>query len=247
MPVKWNLLIVLAGVFSATLVVELRAQDYDVLFRKCYSNGMPDQVIISCSAVIARGLADKEDLATAYKNRGNAYDDKGEYDRALEDYEQAVAINPRDADAFNSRGATYMALGRYERAIQDFDQAIALNPASPMAFSNRCFAKALLGQLEQGLADCNEALRVRPKNPGAFAGRGLINLKLKRYDAAIADYNAELQVTPGDPYSLFGRGMAKYMKGDLRGGDGDVVAAQSIKPDIADHMAKLGIRLRDLR
>ena len=66
-------------------------------------------------------------MATAYKNRGNAYDDKGEYDRALEDYEQALAINPQDADVFNSRGTTYTALGRYEHAIQDFDQAVKLN------------------------------------------------------------------------------------------------------------------------
>lgn len=41
-------------------------------------------------------------------------------------------------------------------------------------------------------------------------------------------------------------GMAKYRKGDLRGGDADLVAAQSLKPDIAEHMAKLGIQLRQL-
>jgi hypothetical protein len=41
--------------------------------------------------------------------------------------------------------------------------------------------------------------------------------------------------------------VAKYMKGDLRAGDSDIVAAQSIKPDITDHLAKLGIGLQDLR
>jgi hypothetical protein len=78
MPVKWKLSIVLAGLLSAGLTVAPRAQDYDVLFKKCYSNDIPDQAIVICSAVIARGPADKEDLATAYKNRGNAYDDTGE-------------------------------------------------------------------------------------------------------------------------------------------------------------------------
>ena len=97
------------------------------------------------------------------------------------------------------------------------------------------------------MTDCNEALHIKPKYPGAYASRALAYLKLKRYDAAIADYSSQLRARPDDPYALFGRGMAKYLKGDVKGGDGDTVAAQSIKSDIADHMAKLGVTLRDLR
>ena len=126
-------------------------QEYEAFFKKCYAGGVPDQVIASCSVVIGRQAVDKEDLATALKNRANAFDDKGDYARALEDFDRAVAINPQDADAFNSRGTTYTGLGRHESAIQDFDKAIQLNPSSPMAFSNRCFARAVLGQLEEAL------------------------------------------------------------------------------------------------
>ena len=247
MPTKWKVPFVLAAMLTAGSGTVSLAEDYDVLFRECYSDRNPEQVIAGCSAVIARGTVDPKDLATAHKNRANAYDDRGEYDLAFADYEQAVLINPQDADAFNSRGTTYTAFGNYERAIQDFDQAIKLNPSSPMAFSNRCFAKGVVGQLEQALADCNQALHIRQKNPGAFAARGFVHLRMKHYEAAIADYNAELKIAPGDPYSLFGRGIAKHLKGDLRGGDGDVVAAQSMKPDIADHMAKLGITVKNLQ
>jgi len=240
------MLTILSGALSTEAAQVSRAQGYEEFFRKYYDNSLSDQTIVSTS-VISRGLVDKDDLATAYKNRGNAYDDKGQYAEALEDYGRAVAINPQDADAFNSRGTTYTALGRYELAVRGFDEAIRLNPANPMALGNRCFAKAVLGKLEQAMADCNEALLVRPKYPGAYASRAFVYLKLKRYDAAIADYNSELQTQPDDPYSLFGRGMARYMKGDLRAGDSDMVAAESLKPDIADHMAKLGIRLRELQ
>jgi tetratricopeptide (TPR) repeat protein len=131
--------------------------------------------------------------------------------------------------------------------LDNFDRAVRINPASPVALANRCFAKAVLGELEQALTDCNEALHVKPKYPGVYASRALAYLKLKRYDAAIADYTLQLRTRPDDPYALFGRGMARYIKGDVRGGDGDIVAAESIKGDIADHMAKLGITLRDLR
>jgi hypothetical protein len=72
-------------------------------------------------------------------------------------------------------------------------------------------------------------------------------MKLKRYDAAIVDYSSELRTRPDDPYALFGRGMARYMKGEVRAGDNDIVAAQTIKPDIAEHMARFRISLRDLR
>ena len=48
---------------------------------------------------------------------------------------------------------------------------------------------------------------------------------------------------PDDPYALYGRAAARLMKGDRRGGDDDAVRALAIKPDIAGHMERLGIRL----
>jgi tetratricopeptide (TPR) repeat protein len=247
MPLKPACLVVLVSALAAGVAGMACPQDYDQLLKKCYTESVPDNVIASCSAVISRGSVDRADLAAAFKNRGNAHDDKGDYDRALEDYNEAVTINPLDADAFNSRGTTYAALARYERAILDFDEAIRLNPASPLAFGNRCFARGVLDQLEQALADCGEALHLKPKNPGALGSRAFVYLKLRRYEAAIADYNLRLRENPDDAYALFGRGVAKYRKGDLRGGDGDVVAAQALKPDISEDMAKLGIRLQSLR
>jgi tetratricopeptide (TPR) repeat protein len=84
-------------------------------------------------------------------------------------------------------------------------------------------------------------------NPGALGSRAFIYLKLRRYDAAVADYTVKLRTNPDDAYALFGRGVAKYMKGDLRGGDGDIVASQALKPDISEDMARLGIRLQSPR
>jgi tetratricopeptide (TPR) repeat protein len=231
----------LVWVLSAAIGLPALAQDYERLSRQCYEDSSPDRRIEGCSAVIAGGFAGRKDLATAFKNRGNAYDDRRQYDRAIEDYDHAVAINPKDADAFNNRGTSHRALGQYDLAIQDYDQAIRLIPNSAMALNNRCFAKALVGQLEQALADCNESLHLRPGDANALASRGFAYLKLKRYDAAIADDDAELKINPGNPFTLFGRGVAKRMKGDLSGGDTDIAAAKTIKSDIADEMAKYGV------
>lgn len=174
-----------AAALSAGLAAPALTQTYEALFRTCYSSGLPERVIASCSALISRRLAVGQDLATAFKNRGNAYDDKGDHIRAIADFGTALAINAEDADAF-SRGTTYTALGQYDRAVLDFDQAVMPNPGSPVAFSNRCFAKALVGQLEAGLADCNESLRLKSDNAGALAARAFVHLKSRRADDAIA-------------------------------------------------------------
>jgi CYTH domain-containing protein len=47
MPVKWKLLIVLAGILSASLAEVALAQDYDELFKKCYSKGILTGVILA--------------------------------------------------------------------------------------------------------------------------------------------------------------------------------------------------------
>src|SRR5262249_27047238 len=46
-----------------------------------------DVIISGCSTVIQAGQDGPRLLATAFNNRGVAYKFKGEYDRALEDYE----------------------------------------------------------------------------------------------------------------------------------------------------------------
>ncbi|MFI5031524.1 MAG: hypothetical protein ACHQPH_12570 [Reyranellales bacterium] len=58
---------------------------------------------------------------------------------------------------------------------------------------------------------------------------------------AIADYDNALKRNPTLPPSQFGRGVAKRGKGDLSGGDADIIAAKAIDPGVADKMAKLGV------
>jgi tetratricopeptide (TPR) repeat protein len=237
--------IVALGTTAAVLTISApgATQDYDQLYRKCYDHAVSEQVVVACTFVIAKGSVDEVDLATAYKNRGDAYDDQGKYDLALEDYGRAIATNPQDADALNSRGTTKIALKQYVSAVQDFDASIKLNPSGAISYSNRCFAKAVLGDLQGAMADCDQAMRISGRSQGALASRGFVYLLMKKYDAAIADYSTELKIQPDDPYALYGRGIAKYKKGDLKGADHDFVQAQALKADIVDHMAGLGIEL----
>src|SRR6516225_4524028 len=84
-----------------------------------------DQRIDGCSAVInaARDKGDK--LAEAFNNRGVGYRLKGDYNRAIADYDQAIKLKP-SAEGYFNRGNAQLGKGHYDRAIDDYNQAIRL-------------------------------------------------------------------------------------------------------------------------
>jgi tetratricopeptide (TPR) repeat protein len=182
-------------------------------------------------------------FSMAYGNRGDAYKNKGDFDRAIADFNEAIRLNPKDAKAYNVRGLTYEAKGDLDRAIADFGQLIALRQNAD-AYNRRCWARALAGTDLQGgaLADCNEALRLAPNAGYIFNSRGLVQLKLGAFAQAINDYSAAIAQDGRDADSLYGRGIAKMKSGDTAGGDADIAAAKTIKPDIAEVYAGYGVK-----
>ena len=68
-------------------------------------------------------------FALAFYNRGNAYDGKGQPDRAIGDYDQAIRLNPNYAKAFNNRGLAKRAKGNSAGSDADIAKAKQLNPS----------------------------------------------------------------------------------------------------------------------
>ena len=218
-----------------------------------------DQRIDGCSAVIKAGREKGEKLAEAFNNRGIAYRLKGDHERAIADYSQAIKLNAKFAAAHNNRGVAYDHRGEYDRAIADYDQALKLAPSAydraiddynqaiklksdfAAAFDNRCWARAVLGVLKPALADCNQALRLMPKNAATLGSRAFVFLKMSRFDAAVSDYDAALQINPKGAFALYGRGLAR-LKNDDAAGESDIAAAKTLQADIAEEYARYGLQ-----
>src|SRR6266542_1805046 len=198
-----------------------------------------DQRLDGCSAVIkaARDKGDK--LAEAFNNRAIGYRRKGEYDRAIADYEQAIKLKP-SAEAYFNRGNAHLGKSHYDHAIDDYNQAIKLKADFAAAFDNRCWARAVVGILKPALADCNEALRLVPNNAVTLDSRGFIFLKMSNFDAAVSDYDAALRTDPKLAFALYGRGLAR-VRNDDPSGAADIAAAKALQADIAEEYARYGM------
>ena len=233
--------------FSMTLIFScvgnVSSQEMSQEYKWCNRQGSAyaDQRIKGCTAVIQSGRETTDNLAIAFNNRGFAYAEKGDYDRAMQDYDQSIQLNSQHATPFRNRGFAYAEKGDYDRAIQDYDQAIRLKPQDTLYWNNRCWARAIVGQLDSALADCNESLRLRPDAANAFHGRALVRLKSGSLDSAISDYDEALRLR-FNAHALYGRGLAKQKKGDAADGSADMAAAKAIQADIAEEFRSFRIQ-----
>jgi tetratricopeptide (TPR) repeat protein len=53
--------------------------------------------------------------ANAFNNRGVAYADLKLFEKAIQDYDQAIKLNPKDADVFNNHGNAYVDLKKLKK------------------------------------------------------------------------------------------------------------------------------------
>ncbi len=146
----------------------------DKAWDDCGSN-VPDRMITGCTMVLEGGIEESTgNRAIAHYNRGLAYLDKDEYDRAIADLSEAIRLKRDYAEAFNNRGIAYIRKGEYDRAIADLNEAIRLKPDHAKAFLNRGGAYFGKDDYDRAIADLNEAIRLRPDYAKAFMSRSEI-------------------------------------------------------------------------
>jgi len=105
-----------------------------------------DNIIAICGALIDDEKTARADRIKALFAHAGASARKGMIDRAIDDYDTTLRLDPTLADIFNIRGELWRRKGDRPRALADFGAAIKLNPQHPTARANY---KSLAQELER--------------------------------------------------------------------------------------------------
>src|SRR5260370_15309357 len=159
---------------------------------------------------------------TIFHNGGNAWRSKGDYARAIADYDEAIRLTPKEAYAYQNRGIAKQALGDLDGALADINEAIRLNPALPTPLINRTVIWRAKGDFDRAISDATEAIGLaKAKAPVATLtppGSVLISAYLHRalayeakgdYERAKQDFNATLEGVASDAGSKANQATAK--------------------------------------
>ncbi len=129
-----------------------------------------------------------------YTNRGSAYYFLDEYEKALDDFEEAIRINPEYAYAYNGRGVTYSAMGELDQAIADLTTAIELEPQNAEHYANRGVIYRRNEQFDESIADYQHALEIDPSRFDIYANMGNLYFGLEHCPEALESYERYLEL-----------------------------------------------------
>ena len=183
---------------------------------------------------------DDSKRATAHFNCGVAYSAMKNSSRAIEQYDEAICVNPEFAEAYINRGLARVALKQYQEVLDDYDRAIELNPKLAEAYSNRALAKTTLGRYKEALVDCDKAIELNPEFAEAYSNRGLAKTTLGRYKEALVDCEKAIELNPELAEAYSNRGLAKAALGRNEEAIVDCDKAIDINPTNAEAYSNRG-------
>lgn len=133
---------------------------------------------------------------TYYVGLGDSHFARLDYNRAIDSYTCALALQPGYALALARRGYAYAALSDSTRALADYEAALALDETLIAAYVNRGALYTRLGNFGLAVNDLTLAISLDPNNVTALNNRAVVHAIEQNYDLALADLAAAIQLAP---------------------------------------------------
>ncbi|RMF72241.1 MAG: tetratricopeptide repeat protein, partial [Planctomycetota bacterium] len=125
--------------------------------------------------------------ATTYFAHGHLLERQGMFERAAEQYEKALSIQPNFVTALNRLGVTLNKLARHAEASERFRQALELNPGEAYLYNNLGFSLYLEGNYAQAEQTIARALDIDPTFARARMNHAIVLARLGRFDDAFTE------------------------------------------------------------
>ena len=172
--------------------------------------------------------------AKTYYQMGNEYYERGDYDRAIENYNMAILLNPVFSEAYFNRALAYYQLKNFDKSVSDYSKAAELDPHNPFIYNNKGDAHYRKQDYNNAIKDYDKAIQLNANYLKAFYNRGLSYASLEEYEKAVDDFSKVIELKPDFAEAYHLRGLAKEYSGDVDGAIEDYDKAIQLNPDLAE-------------
>jgi tetratricopeptide (TPR) repeat protein len=123
-------------------------------------------------------------LAQQCRDKGHEHAIAHNHEKALEAYNQAIQLEPDDADTYYCEGNVLFSLKYFDEARVDYEQAIHYAPQEAVYYEAKAIALFHLGQHAKALTTVDIALQLVPEYINAYCSKRDMLLRLGRNEDA---------------------------------------------------------------
>lgn len=181
-------------------------------------------------AALRQGKFSKEQQGYVVYSRGVSYDALGIHDKALSDFDTAIALMPKFPNSYIYRGLIWNGLHEYDRAIQDFREASRLDPGDPLIYNNLAGAYEGKGDVDRAIDAFNQAIKVQPDSAASYYNRAHAYHEKGSDADAMADYDHAIRLKPDFAEAYGNRAVLYLTLGQSDRAIADFSAAVRLQP-----------------
>jgi Tfp pilus assembly protein PilF len=136
--------------------------------------------------------------AQVYATHAQVLAKSGKTAEALAEFNQAIELDPNNAQALYGRGLLYQGEKQDARAIDDFTAAYGLKPQQAEPLLGRAVSYLALDKFKEAAADLDEAVQADPQNAQIWTTRGKAYERLGDKAKAAESYGRAVNLRPRD-------------------------------------------------
>jgi tetratricopeptide (TPR) repeat protein len=140
--------------------------------------------------------------------KGDSLIEAGDYQGALDAYDQAIALTPDYFNAWIGKAYAQTRQGNYSAAIESYEAALAIQPNSTFAWRSYGYVLGQAGQNQEALAAFETAIQIDPRDSSAWVNKGLTLSVMGRFNESIQAYQEAIRISPSDFYAWFSLGVS---------------------------------------
>ncbi|MCL4254759.1 MAG: tetratricopeptide repeat protein [Anaerolineae bacterium] len=148
-----------------------------------------------------------------YANLAVIYNEREDYDRAVEASNRAIELNPQFARAYLIRANAFTFKEAYHLALQDVGYVIQHYLTLPEGYYSRGLVHLQMKKFRRAIIDYNRAIQLNPNMAVAYSDRGIAYLQKRRHRRAIQDFDKAISLEPQFANAYYHRGLAYVRMG----------------------------------
>ena len=167
-------------------------------------------------------------LPQTFNNLGGLYIDMGRNMDAINQFSDALDLEPNYFTARINRAIAEYRMGLTEAALSDFNQASFIKQEDASLFLNRGLVYFDLGQYEQAIEDFSHLIALEPQNARAYLERARALSKFGYPADAYADLEQAVALKPSYALAYYYMGDLMFRKGEAETALGLLVKSKEL-------------------